>query len=99
MPLFSAFIPSKMFEYLAAGKAVVGAVAGEAAQILREAGAWVVPPADSEALAAAIRALAADPQRRRAMGRQGRCYVERHFDRDTLARLYRKLLDAPGGRR
>jgi hypothetical protein len=99
VPLFSAFIPSKMFEYLAAGKAVVGAVAGEAGQILREAGAWVVPPSDSEALAAAIRELAADPRRRQAMGRQGRCYVERHFDRDTLARLYRKLLDAPGGRR
>ncbi len=99
MPLFSSFIPSKMFEYLAAGKPVVAALAGEAAQILREAGAWVVPPADSEALAAAIRTLAADPQRRQAMGRQGRCYVEKYFDRGMLARLYRKLLDAPGGRR
>ena len=99
VPLFSSFIPSKMFEYLAAGRPVVGAVAGEAAQILREAGAWVVPPADSAALADAIRALAADPQRRQAMGRQGRCYVEKYFDRETLARQYRKLLDAPGGRR
>jgi hypothetical protein len=99
VPLFSSFIPSKMFEYLAAGKPVVGALAGEAAQILREAGAWVVPAGDSEALAAAIRTLAADPQRRQVMGQQGRCYVEKYFDRGTLARLYRKLLDAPGGRR
>ena len=99
VPLFSSFIPSKMFEYLAAGKPVVGALAGEAAQILREAGAWVVPPADSEALAAAIRTLAADPQRRQAMGQQGRCYVEKYFDRGMLARLYRKFLDSPGGRR
>jgi len=99
VPLFSAFIPSKMFEYLAAGRAVVGAVTGEAAQILREAGAWVVPPADIDALADAIRTLAADPQRRQAMGRQGRCYVEEQFDRDTLARLYRKHLELPGGRR
>ena len=38
VPLFSTFIPSKMFEYLAAGKAVVGAVTGEAAQILRGGG-------------------------------------------------------------
>ena len=98
VPLFSSFIPSKMFEYLAAGKPVVGAVAGEAAQILREAGACVVPPGDSDALAAAIRTLAADPVRREAMGRQGRCYVERYFDRGSLARLYRKLLDFPGGR-
>jgi glycosyltransferase involved in cell wall biosynthesis len=99
VPLFSSFIPSKMFEYLAAGKPVVAALAGEAAQILREAGAWIVPPGDSQALATAIRTLAADPQRRQAMGHQGRCYVEKHFDRGALAQLYRKLLDAPGGRR
>jgi len=98
VPLFSAFIPSKMFECLAAGRAVVGSVTGEAAQILLEAGACVVPPADSAALAEAIRALAADSQRRQAMGRQGRCFVEKYFDRETLARQYRKLLDSPGGR-
>ena len=98
IPLFSSFIPSKMFEYLAAGKPVVGAVTGEAAQILREAGAWVVPPADSGALAAAIQALAADPRWRKAIGRQGRCYVEKYFDREALAGLYRKLLDSPGKR-
>jgi glycosyltransferase involved in cell wall biosynthesis len=99
VPLFSAFIPSKMFEYLAAGRAVVGALAGEAAQILREAGALVVAPADSDALADAIKTLAADPQRRQAMGRQGRYYVEKYFDRETLARQYRILLDSPGSRR
>jgi glycosyltransferase involved in cell wall biosynthesis len=92
VPLFSAFIPSKMFECLAAGRPVVGAMTGEAAQILREAGAQVVPPEDSTALAGAIGALAADPARRAAMGRQGRCYVEKYFERDTLARQYRKLL-------
>jgi glycosyltransferase involved in cell wall biosynthesis len=99
VPLFATFIPSKMFEYLAAGKAVVGAVAGEAAQILREAGAVVVPPEDSAALAAAIRALAGDPQRRQAMGRRGRAHVERCFDRVALARKYREILGLPGGRR
>ena len=54
VPLFASFIPSKMFEYLAAGKAVIGSVTGEPAQILREAGAVVVLPEDSLALAAAI---------------------------------------------
>ena len=99
VPLFSAFIPSKMFEYLAAGKPVVGAVTGEAAQILREAGACVVPPGDSAALAGAVQALAADPAQRQAMGRRGRSYVEKYFDRAVLAALYRKLLDSPGGPR
>jgi len=99
VPLFATFIPSKMFEYLAAGKAVVGAVTGEAAQILREAGAVVVPPEDSGSLAEAIRALAADPGRRTSMGQRGRAYVERFFDRAELAQQYRKLLESPGGRR
>ena len=99
VPLFSSFIPSKMFECLAAGKPVVGALAGEAAQILREAGAQVVRPEDSKALASVIRQLAADPQRRLEMGRQGRCYVEKYFDREALAQQYRKLLESPGGPR
>jgi len=97
VPLFATFIPSKMFEYLAAAKPVIGAVTGESAQILREAGAVVVPPEDSEALARAISELAADPARRLAMGRQGRTYVERFFDRTELAKEYRKILEA--GRR
>ena len=97
VPLFATFIPSKMFEYLAAAKPVIGSVTGEAAQILNEAGAIVVSPEDSEALAAAIVALAADPARRAAMGRQGRAYVARFFDRAELAREYRKLLEVPGG--
>jgi glycosyltransferase involved in cell wall biosynthesis len=99
VPLFATFIPSKMFEYLAAGKAVVGSVSGEAAQILHEAGAIVVPPEDDAALADAIGDLAADPERRLAMGRAGRCHVEQHYDRVDLAREYRKILDTPGGRR
>lgn len=95
VPLFSAFIPSKIFEYLAAGKAVVGAVKGEAAQILHEAGALVVPPEDSSELADAIGELAVNPDRRRAMGQEGRVHVERFFDRAELARQYRKLLSEP----
>jgi glycosyltransferase involved in cell wall biosynthesis len=99
VPLFGTFIPSKMFEYLAAGKAVIGAVAGESAQILREAGAVVVAPGDSAALAEAIRELAASPQRRADMAARGRAYVEQFFDRTALAREYRKILDVRGGGR
>jgi hypothetical protein len=93
VPLFATFIPSKMFEFLAAGKAVIGSVAGEAAQILAEAGAAVVPPEDSESLAAAIGTLAADRELRELMGKTGRAFVEEFYDRAALARQYRKVLD------
>ena len=92
VPLFSTFIPSKIFEYLGAGKAVVGAVQGEPAGILREAGAVVVEPEDAGALAGAIRDLADDPARRTEMGERGRRHVAEHFDRRQLAAAYRELL-------
>ena len=93
VPLFASFIPSKIFEYLAAGKAVVGSVAGEAAQILAEAGAAVVPPEDSDSLASAIGSLAADRELRELMGKTGRAFVEESYDRTALARQYREILD------
>jgi glycosyltransferase involved in cell wall biosynthesis len=96
VPLFSSFIPSKMFEYMAASKAVIGSVRGEPARILAAAGAVVVEPEDSGALADAVRDLAADPERRAAMGAQGRDYVAEHFDRARLAERYRALLAAVG---
>jgi len=92
IPIFATFIPSKMFEYLAAGKPVIGALRGEAANLLEEAGAVVVPPEDPVALAEAIRALAADPARRAEMGERGRAYVTERFDRRWLAERYREVL-------
>lgn len=98
VPLFTTFIPSKIFEYLAAGKAVIGAVRGEPAEILREAGAVVVEPESPGELAGAIRALAGNVAKRTEMGRRGRAYVTDNFDRNELAHRYRAiLLDVVGG--
>ena len=96
VPLFSSFIPSKMFEYMAASKAVIGSLRGEPARILEAAGAVVVEPEDSCALADAVRDLAADPDRRAAMGHRGRDYVAQNFDREKLADRYRSILARVG---
>ncbi|HEX7167615.1 MAG TPA: glycosyltransferase family 4 protein [Acidimicrobiales bacterium] len=93
VPLFSTFIPSKMFEYLAAGKAIVGAVRGEPAGILRDAGAVVVEPENSASIADAIRQLARDRDQRRSMGTMGRAFVVDHFDRRNLAGAYLDILE------
>jgi len=92
VPLFSSFIPSKLFEYLSASKAVIGALRGEAADILIAAGGVVVTPGCVGALADAIRDLAEAPDRRRTMGRTGRAFVTEHYDRRVQAGRYRRLL-------
>ena len=61
--------------------------------------AWPPRTTRSGGSAGAIGDLAADPQRRAAMGLADRRHVERHYDRVALTREYRKILDAPGGRR
>jgi glycosyltransferase involved in cell wall biosynthesis len=93
VPLFSGFIPSKMFELMACGVPIVGSVRGEPARILEESGsALLVPPEDPAALAEAILALYADPDRRRQMSAAGRAFVEAHYDRRKLAVQYEELL-------
>jgi glycosyltransferase involved in cell wall biosynthesis len=93
VPLFSSFIPSKIFEYLGAGKPVIGALRGEPAAILRDAGQVVVDPEDPGALADALRCLARDGERRQEMGERGRQFVLDHFDRRRQATVYLELLD------
>jgi glycosyltransferase involved in cell wall biosynthesis len=93
VPLFTTFIPSKIFELLAVGKVIVGSVAGESAGILREGGALVVAPEDPVALADSLRALANDPGRRQHMSEMGRSYVEQNFDRRVLATQYEEILE------
>lgn len=72
-PLFTITIPSKTQAYLQAGKPIIMAVRGDAAEMVKQAGAGIcVEPGNADALADAIRALAAmAPQDRESMGQRG----------------------------
>jgi glycosyltransferase involved in cell wall biosynthesis len=65
-------------EAMATGLPVVATDVGDARRIVGDAGI-IVPPGDAAALAQAIKALAADPDRRRALGRRARARVETEF--------------------
>lgn len=80
-PLFAITVPSKTQAYLAAGRPILMAVAGDAAEIIRRAGAGlVVPPENAAALAAAVERLAAlDPEQLAALGDNGRRYYDAHL--------------------
>lgn len=89
-PIFALTIPGKIQSYLACGRPVIAALAGEGARVVTEAGAGVAcPPESPSALASAVRELADLPaEQRRAMGERARaCYLEQ-FDREqAFARL------------
>jgi glycosyltransferase involved in cell wall biosynthesis len=86
--------PNKLYDYMAAGRPVLFA-ADAANQPVREADCGrTVPPEDPQALADAIRSLAAAPSDERArLGANARAYVAEHHDYTRLAdRLAEVLL-------
>ena len=99
-PLFAGVIPSKMFEAMASGVAVLlAAPEGEASRILATTGAGVaVRPGDPAALADAVRRLKDDPQTRRALAAGGLAAAP-GFSRERQARQMLAVLElAAAGR-
>jgi colanic acid biosynthesis glycosyl transferase WcaI len=92
-------IPAKILAYLAAGKPIVCAVPGAAADLVRDAGAGsVVAPGDARALAAAMLDLAArHPSELQVLGGNGRRYFAEHFSRAHVMRVYEDILHEAAG--
>ncbi len=67
--------PSKLLEYMAAGRPIVYGGEGHAAALVAEVGCGVVtPPGDAAAIVAAIEQIG--PEMRASYGQRGRAYVE-----------------------
>ena len=80
-PLFAITIPSKTQTYLAIGKPILMGMRGDAADLVRAAGAGIVfAPGQAAALAQAVDTLLAMPESaRQRMGGAGRAYYEAHL--------------------
>ena len=94
--------PVTIIEALAAGRPVVATRVGGVPDVVDEGETgFLVRPGDTHALAERIEILARDPERRAAMGREGRERVLRRYAVDRLVddvdRLYRELLGLDGG--
>jgi len=87
-------VPSKVYEAMASGRAVVLMAEGEAARIVRdhEAG-MVVAPGDVAGLAQALDALSSNITLRRRLGANGRAAAVRFFDRSHIARRFIDVLE------
>lgn len=88
-------VPSKLYTFMAAGRPILGLAApdSEVASLLRGNDCGLAaPPDDPAAVAAAVRALAREPERRLALGANARGYAVRRFAKDRVLRSYDALL-------
>lgn len=80
LPVAKGMRLSKVFPALSCGVPVIYSGAGEAADLLVDNNCGIrTPPEDAGALARAMRSLAYDPDRRNALGAEGRKVVEKRY--------------------
>jgi glycosyltransferase involved in cell wall biosynthesis len=97
-PLFRITIPSKIYEYMAAGKPILCSVGGEATALVVEARCGLpVRPSDGSALADSVRMLLADPSLCRTLGEAGAACARARFARGGLMGAYADLLECLSG--
>lgn len=84
-PIFSMTIPAKIQSYLMSGIPLLGMLDGEGAAVIKQASAGLTCSAgDSAGLAAAVlKFIGISEDERQAMGRRGRIYAKKEFDREV----------------
>ena len=86
-------LPNVVLEAMACGRPVVATPVGAVPSAVRDGETGLlVPPRSPGALAEALRALAAHPERCESMGRRGRRLVEREYDVRRCAGCFADLL-------
>jgi glycosyltransferase involved in cell wall biosynthesis len=90
--------PTKLFEYMAMGKAVVASKLGQIGDVLAPGTtALLVPPGEPAPLAEALGRLAGDPELRRRLGAAARAAVLRGFTwKSHVARIIERLAERAG---
>lgn len=92
--LYRTTYPNKVFDYMAAGKAVVLAIGGVISDVVTGEGAGIaVTPGDPAALAQAIQTLADDQESARRMGAAGRVAVEQRYNRNISSQQFAQIIE------
>lgn len=96
LDLFLGAIPSKLFENLAMEVPVLLGVDGEARELFINAGQCGIyfEPGNIKDLITAINEIAADAHKAKEMGKNGRNYVNVHFNREVIAQNFFNLLQS-----
>lgn len=86
-------MPSKLQGYMAAGKAVIGAINGAAREVISESKCGVcVNASDSDALAEAMKEFIQNPYTYKECGENGRSYFKSHFTKEIYMKTLEKTL-------
>ncbi|MEZ5288459.1 MAG: glycosyltransferase family 4 protein [Vicinamibacterales bacterium] len=94
--MWGAAVPSRLYNFMAAGKPIVGIVepGSEVDLVITETGTgWVTPPHDAEALVTVLLDAASDPARLQAMGARARAAAETAYDGRASLAAYAALLE------
>ena len=88
-------IPSKLYEAMASGRAVLLIAGGEAAEfLLRLRAGIVVPPGQVPSLVRSIRELRSNPELALTLSSNARRAAVEHFDRTKIARAFVRYLES-----
>jgi glycosyltransferase involved in cell wall biosynthesis len=87
MPSISEGLPVTLLEAMSYGLAIVSTAVGGIGEILDDADALLIEPADPAVLAEALASVLADPERRRSLGAAAAERARRLADEDVYAKL------------
>ncbi len=99
LPSFAEGMPNAVLEYLAAGLPTIATAVGGSVEVIEDGVSGIlIPPQDSEALAAALCRLLGDETLSARIARAGNTVVQQKFSFGRLTeevdRLYSELLDS-----
>jgi len=92
--MYKTTYPNKVFDYMAARKPIILAIDGVIRDVVEDAGCGIYcPPGDPARLSEAIMFLYNNQEKAKDMGMQGRKFLEKHFDRKTIANQLFQLFE------
>jgi glycosyltransferase involved in cell wall biosynthesis len=90
--MYKTTYPNKVFDYMAAAKPVLLLIDGVIRQVVEEAQCGIfVEPGDPQALADQLKIMHNNVDNTKRMGKNGREFVEEHFNRSVLAAKMEKV--------